>query len=136
MFAGCPIHWLSRLQTEIELSTTEAEYIALSTAAREVFPLQDILNDIRRHFKLDQIKSTIKSRIFEDNMGAQQIATSPKMTPRTKHIAIKYHHFRSFVQNGTVTIHSIDTKEQLADILTKPLVESSFCYLRRNLMGW
>jgi hypothetical protein len=42
-YAGCPIHWVSKLQTEIALSTTEAEYIALSQSMRDVIPMMNIL---------------------------------------------------------------------------------------------
>ena len=87
-------------------------------------------------FDLPSTKPIFNCKLWEDNESCIKVATSPKFTPRTKHIAIKYHHFRSFVQDETITIHSIGTKEQLADILTKPLAESSFCYLRQKLMGW
>ena len=46
-YAGCPITWCSKLQTEIVLSTAEAEYIALSHALREVIPTMDFLNDLK-----------------------------------------------------------------------------------------
>ena len=49
-----------------------------------------------------------------------------------KHIAVKYHHFRQKVNDGIVSIHSIDTKERLADIFTKPLEESIYLYLRKK----
>ena len=136
MYAGCPITWQSKLQTEIALSTTESEYIALSTAMREVIPFLNLLKEISDVFDLPSTKPIFNCKVWEDNESCIKVATSPKFTLRTKHIAIKYHHFRSFVQNETITIHSIGTKEQLADILTKPLIESSFRYLRQKLMGW
>jgi hypothetical protein len=74
--------------------------------------------------------------VFEDNRSCIKVAESPKFTPRTKHIAIKYHHFRHFVSDGAIVIKHIDTKEQIADMLTKPLEEASFKYLRQRLMGW
>jgi hypothetical protein len=49
---------------------------------------------------------------------------------------IKYHHFREAVQNGHVTIHAIDTLDQLADIFTKPLGVDLFEKLRQLIMGW
>jgi len=136
MYAGCPITWQSKLQTKIALSTTESEYIALSTTMREVIPFLNLLQEISAVFDLPSTKPIFNCKVWEDNESCIKVATSPKFTPRTKHIAIKYHHFRSFVQDETITIHSIGTKEQLADILTKPLAESSFCYLRQKLMGW
>ena len=50
MFAGCPISWCSKLQTEIALSTTEAEYIALSQAMREVIPFMTLLEEVNTIF--------------------------------------------------------------------------------------
>ena len=48
------------------------------------------------------------------------------MRPRTKHINVKYHHFRSYVANKQIEIHSVKTDEQLADLWTKPLGEELF----------
>ena len=73
---------------------------------------------------------------WEDNRSCIKVAENPKFTPRTKHIALKYHHFRQFVLNKMIVIKPIDTTEQLADILTKPLNEQQFAYLRHKLYGW
>ena len=51
-YAGCPVYWVSKLQTEIALSTAEAEYIALSTALREVIPLMTLMKEINEVFPL------------------------------------------------------------------------------------
>jgi hypothetical protein len=75
-------------------------------------------------------------KVWEDNQSCIKVAKNPKFTPRTKHIALKYHHFRHFVSNGTIAIEYIDTAEQTADIFTKPLPEKTFRHLRRKLMGW
>ena len=53
----------------------------------------------------------VHCRVFEDNSGAIEIAKVPKRRPRTKHINIKYHHFRDYVGRGEVTVHPIDTKD-------------------------
>ena len=136
MYAGCPITWGSKMQTEIALSTTESEYIALSTAMREVIPFLNLMKEIAGIFGLLTRKPVFRCTVWEDNESCITVAKSPKFTPRTKHIAIKYHHFRHFVSDGTLIIKSIDTAEQIADIFTKPLPEKSFCFLRRKLMGW
>ena len=135
-YAGCPILWSSKLQTEIALSTAEAEYIALSTAMRDVIPLMTLLAEISKTFKINEKKPIISCKVFEDNESAIAIAKSTKFTPRTKHIAIKYHHFRHFVNTGKISIFLIDTKEQIADSFTKPLNEQMFKYLRKKLIGW
>ena len=63
---------------------------------------------------------------FEDNIGAIELAKAPKLRPRTKHINIKYHHFRKYVHEGKVRIEKIDTADQLADLGTKPLASKPF----------
>ena len=66
-------------------------------------------------------KPVMPVTVYEDNQGAISLAVSLQMRPRTNHISIKYHHFRSFFTNGDVKIKHVDTKEQIADIFTKPL---------------
>ena len=135
-YAGCPVYWLSKLQTEIALSTTEAEYIALSQAMRDVIPLMALLAEINIIIKLHIPKPEIHCKVFEDNRSCISVATAPKFTPRTKHISLKYHHFTSFVKSKSLSIHPIDTTEQVADIFTKPLDGNAFVYLRKKLNGW
>ena len=141
-FAGCPIIWASKMQTEIALSTTEAEYIALSTAMRDIIPLRELLNELGRNKLVDQIDTTsVACTVFEDNASCLELAIAPKMRPRTKHINIKYHHFRSHIKSdqnpqGSIKILHVGTKEQVADIFTKPLTILPFQHLRKKLMGW
>lgn len=52
------------------------------------------------------------------------------------HIAIKYHHFREHVRKKMIIIHHVGTKDQLADIFTKPLPRDLFRDLRFRLLGW
>jgi hypothetical protein len=60
---------------------------------------------------------------------------SEQYRPRTKHIALKWFHFADQVKNGDCVVTKIDTKENWADIFTKPLPKAVFEYLRRQLMG-
>ena len=75
-------------------------------------------------------------KVFEDNVGALELAKTPRMRPRTKHIGIQYHHFRDHVESGKITIEHVSTKEQIADIFTKPLPLETFKYLRYKFCGW
>ena len=93
---GNPIHWVYKLESLIDLSTTEAEYIALRQSMRELLPMRELLSDIQQYMQLESkhpIK--IKSTIFEDNNGCITVTNVPKMTLRTKHIAVKYHFFKN-----------------------------------------
>ena len=135
-YAGCPVIWISKLQSEIALSTAEAEYIALSQAMRDVIPIIHLLTEINCLFPVHCPTPIIKCKVFEDNESCIALAKHQKFSPRTRHIAIKYHHFRHYVNKGIVNIESIDTSEQTADIFTKPLVRDVFEYLRKKLCGW
>ena len=135
-YAGCPVMWSSKLQTEIALSTAEAEYIALSSAMRETIPLMSLLTEISCVFELHNPNPKVLCQIYEDNESCIAMAKTQKFSPRTRHISLKYHHFRSFVEKGIIDILPIDTLEQTADIFTKPLQTQPFQYLRKKLCGW
>jgi hypothetical protein len=99
-FAGCPLIWSSKLQT-----TTEAEYIALSTALRDVIYVMQLLNElISFGISIPMRVPTVRCKVFEDNVGAIELARCPKLRPRTKHIAIQYHHFRTHVAKKLINI--------------------------------
>jgi Reverse transcriptase (RNA-dependent DNA polymerase) len=136
-YAGMPIVWASKLQTEIALSATEAEYISLSTSLREVLPMINFLEELKLNgFNFTTDNHRIYCTVFEDNEGALEMAKTPRFRPRTKHINIKYHHFHEAVEKGINNIVKIDTLDQQADILTKPLNDAKVTKLRRLIMGW
>jgi len=136
-FAGCPILWSSKLQTQIALSTTEAEYISLSESLRSAIPLMHILDEIKSqgHNIVSQTPS-VHCKAFEDNSGALELARVPKLRPRTKHINLIYHHFKDYVRKGHISIYPIATNDQVADIFTKPLPQNSFLKHRKTLLKW
>ena len=124
------------MQTEIALSTTEAEYIVLSQSMRDLIPLRGVLQELAKVLHISDKVPTTHSSVFEDNKGALELARESKYRPRTKYVSIKYHHFREHVKNKTIKVLAIDTKEQIVDIFTKLLEKASFEYLRYKLMGW
>eukprot|EP00957_Ditylum_brightwellii_P202288 15329487-Ditylum_brightwellii.AAC.1 len=81
-----------------------------------------LLNEVKGsiHIDMDE-KEDFKCTVFEDNNGCIELAKCPKMRPRTKHIAIKYHHFRSKVKDDSTKIKRVDIHKQQADLLTKNL---------------
>ena len=103
---------------------------------REVISLMHLMNEIDKVYKLNCPDPKVFCNVFEDNESCIAMATTRKFSPRTKHIAIKYHHFRKYVDQGLIQINSINTKEQTADIFTKPLDDNLFVYLRSKLCGW
>lgn len=138
-YAGIPLLWKSSLQGEIALSSTESELIGLSTALRTAIPLQNILSEMKDlGFDIVPDAPIIKCEIFEDNNGALTIASVPRMRPRTKHINTKYFHFMEYTsrEDSPYVFSRIDTKEQPADMLTKPLAVDALVKFCKWLLGW
>jgi len=109
---GGLICWKSKRQSVPALSTAEAEYIALAMGIHEGKWLLALTQEIG-FFEITSI------RVLEDNQACIRIAKNPVLTQRSKAIDIKYHYARHYVASGTFKIEYIDTKRQLADVLTK-----------------
>ena len=135
-YAGCPIIWASKLQSQVALSTTEAEYIALSMSLRDVLPIMFLLKEMREQgHAVICTDPHVFCKVFEDNSGALELARLPKLRPRTKHINVCYHHFREHVRSRLVKIYPVSTHDQVADTLTKALSQNAFQKHRRAMCG-
>jgi hypothetical protein len=93
-----PIVWSSRRQATVLASTTEAEYIAITEAGREIMWLRELLETI------GYSQSTTILRC--DNQGAITLTKKPSSHPRTKHIAIRHHQIREWTEQGMIRLHS------------------------------
>jgi hypothetical protein len=118
------------------LSTAKAEYIAMSSALCKVIPLMTIMKELHTIFLVHINKPNFFCKVHEDNQTTIRMAKSDKFTPRTKHIALKYHHFCSHIKNGYIEIIYCPTEDQKTDLLTKPLADAAFFRLRHMLIGW
>jgi len=137
--ANCPILWSSKLQTEIALSTMEAEYVALSTSCKDLFPIIDLTTELCLALDVNlQSEVDLHVKIHEDNAGALTLSNLEprRMTPRSKHYAVKYHWFREHIGPRNIKIIKIPTESQLGDLFTKGLCRVAFERLRKKLMGW
>ena len=123
--AGGPISWLSK-SSVVALSTSEAEYVALSTCAQEAIWFRALLSP----------KAILSgpTMINEDNQGAIAIAKNPIAHMRTKHIDIQYHFIQETIQDQLIELCYCPSEEIIADLLTKPLSKGEFEKLR-ELMG-
>ena len=136
-YAGCPLLWKSQLQTEIAMSSTESEYTGLSYALRDAIPIMELLKEMKRKgYPIRTAEAKVHCRVFEDNSGALEMAKIHKYRPRTKHLNVKLHHFRDYVERGEISIHDIATQDQPADFLTKALNEDTLTKHRRKVLGW
>ena len=108
------ISWSSKKQPTVTDSSCYTKYIALHNAAHEVVFLRQLLDSLR-------ILSPGATSIFCDNDATSQLAEDHVWHSHTKHIRVKYHYTHELVLNGDVTVPQVDSKDNIADILTKPL---------------
>jgi hypothetical protein len=104
---------------------------------REVLPIIWLMEEAKQ-IGTPVLNATpmVHYKVFKDNAVAIEIATVPNMRPRTKHLNIKYHHFREELRKGTISIYHTRTEDQIADIFTKPLTKTSFVKFRERMMWW
>jgi hypothetical protein len=119
MLAGGCISWCSKKQATVALSSTEAEYIAATQAAKEAIWLRTFLKELH----LAQKSATW---IFSDSQGSNALIRNPVYHARTKHIDIQYHFVREHVLAGNLCYYFCATNDQVADILTKALPRGKF----------
>lgn len=113
IYSGGAISWQSQRQATVAISTTEAEVVAASEAAREVVWLKRLLSDITNFSEIPEI--------YVDNEAAIRLAQNPELHRRTKHIEIRHFFIREKVTNGEIVVSKISSEFQVADALTKAL---------------
>ena len=128
LYNGGAIAWSSNKQSITALSSTEAELIQCSTAARlmaYIIPLAQNMG----------VNLVLPVRMFEDNMSTITIAHNAVSGTRTKHIHVRHHYIREMIRSGSLSLTHCPTAEMLADMLTKPLARDSLTRLRDTSMG-
>ena len=99
--------------------------------------IMHLLNEMKGYgFFINSNTPTITCKIFEENSGALEMANTHKFRPCTKHINTKLHHFRDYITRGNIKIFPINTKEQLTNYLSKPLLENILVILQCKVIGW
>ncbi|GJZ96832.1 hypothetical protein Tco_0669166 [Tanacetum coccineum] len=121
----CLTSWFSKKQPALAISTTEAEYVSTGKACQQDLWMKQALVDY--DIKLDDIP------VLCDNKRAIDLGKNPVLLSRTKHIEIRHHFLRDNVQKGNITIEKVASKDNIADILTKPLKREPFNLLRLGL---
>ena len=116
---GCLISWKSRGQKTVTLSSSEAEYIAVSEVCTEELFIKTIMDFLA-------LEILLSITVLCDNIGAIYITNNPKNNGRTKHINVKYYFIREYVIDGTVQINFVRSEENLADPFTKNVSRDSY----------
>ena len=125
-FGQTPISWKSGKQHTVARSSTEAKYKALADGTAEVIWLQYLLTDL-------QVPSISAPTIWCDNLGAIYLSANPIFHARTKHVEVDYHFVRDRVAKKEIQIRFIRSRDQLANVFTKPLSAASFTAFRFKL---
>jgi hypothetical protein len=119
------VSWSSKKQNCVALSTAEAEYIAVGACCAQLLWMKQTLRDFGCDFK--------RIPLLCDNESAIKLANNPVQHSRTKHIDIRHHFLRDHEEKGDIELCNVNTEKQLADIFTKPLDETRFCFIRSEL---
>lgn len=119
MFAGGPVTWSSQRQSLVTLSTTESEYVAATSTAKEAMWLRSLLNDLGYSCEGATVLNI-------DNQSTIRLAKNPEFHKRTKHIDLRFHYVREKVEAKEIVVKYVPTGSQLADILTKALPKERF----------
>jgi len=123
--AGAPISWTSRKQKTVALSSTEAEYMSLTDAIKQLVWMKSLFKELGSYIH--------KIELNIDNQGAMFIAQNDVVDRKMKHIDIKYHYCRDVIKDGSVQLLFVPTNEQQADIFTKNLNHIKFKELRSQI---
>jgi hypothetical protein len=109
-----PVCWRSKSQKGVTLLSTEAEYVAISEAIKEVKFIYYLLCDF-------QIKVNLPIIIKKDNIGAIFMAENSSNGVRTRHVDTRYHFSREFIEDGFIKVEFVRSVENYADIFTKKI---------------
>ena len=111
------------------MSSTEAEYVALSTTAQENLSIKFLLKELG-------YAMIMPTTIYGDNQGAIQLTINHAQHKRTRHIDIKSHYVRDLEAKGEIVISKIPTELMIADLLTKNTSKKVYYTLIHSLLGW
>ncbi|KAE8702283.1 Squamosa promoter-binding protein 2 [Hibiscus syriacus] len=108
---GTAVSWVSQLQKIVALSTTEAEYVAVTEAIKEMVWLQSFLEELG--------KIQENNVLYCDSQSAIHLAKNPSFHSRTKHIQLRYHFIWSLLEDGILKLEKISGAQNPADMLIK-----------------
>lgn len=124
---GETVFWVSRKQSIVAISTTEAEYVELATTITECIWMRGLVTE------MGILDLEVPVTIFEDNQSCITIAREPRKHQRFKHIDVKYCFIKEAITSGTITLEYVSTSNQVADIMIKGLAGKRFKILKEKL---
>ncbi len=125
---GCPIIWKSKQQSNVAMSSSEAELYACTEAAKEIKFVEQVLRTMGIEVKMP-------ITVYVDNVGAIFMAENPNTSPRTKHIDLRYRFITEYIEDGFIKIYFVKSEENKSDILTKNTNGETFNRLEGELVA-
>ncbi|KAK9665399.1 hypothetical protein RND81_14G109900 [Saponaria officinalis] len=126
ILSSAAVAWASRKQPIVTLSTTEAEYVAAASCSTQAIWMKRVLQKLGYAGRENTV-------IYCDNSSTMKLSKNPVFHGRCKHIQVRFHFLRDLANDGVVHLKYCGTKDQVADLFTKPLKLESFQRLREEL---
>ena len=126
-FCGVPVAWKSKSMKSVVLSTTEAEYVAVSEVVKEIKFLYQMLRSM-------EIKVPLPIKVQVDNVGAIWLANNSSVSERTKHVDLRAHFVRDMIKDQVIEINFVKSAENDSDIMTKNQQGQHYMYAKSKLV--
>ena len=126
-FCGVPVAWKSKSMKSVVLSTTEAEYVAVSDVVKEIKFLYQMLRSM-------EIKVPLPIKVHVDNVGAILLANNSNVSERTKHVDLRAYFFRDMIKDRIIEINFVKSVEKDRDIMTKNQQGQHYLYAKSKLV--
>ena len=108
---GTTVSWVSKIQSVVALSTTEAEYVATTQASKEMIWLKRFMDELG--------KKNDMGALYSDSQSSIHLAKNSSFHSRTKHIHLKNHFIRSVLEDGELKLEKVHTSQNPTDMLTE-----------------
>ena len=136
--SNVPLHWKSSLQKEVCTSSCESECVALGHALKALLPLIELVKEFCENIGLPKEQfAVLQAAVFEDNNACLILATKQRLTARTRWFHQRWHWFWQIIlTNPNIKLQKIESANQWADYLTKPLTKDTFERIRKLVQKW
>lgn len=125
-YSGCVVSHECRKQQTVALSSTEAEYMAISEASKEAIFIKNLLSELL-------CRENLPILLYNDNQSAKKLTENCMYHKRSKHIDVRFHFIREAVEGQLIKIEFLSSSEMPADILTKSLCKIKHYYFMQKL---
>ena len=126
-FCCVPVAWKSKSMKSVVLSTTEAEYVAVSEVVKEIKFLYQMLRSM-------EVKDRLPIKVHVDNVGTVWLANNSSVSERTKHVDLRVHFVRDRIKDQVIEINFLKSAENDSDIMTKNQQGPHYLYAKSKLV--